>query len=134
MLTPFRQLLALMDASERRRFGWLMGLVALTGLVDTLGVASILPFLAVLTDPEILERNVRLAAVMARFGLEDRGQSLGVLGAVVAVLVQLPWTVTAFFALVIAGLLAAYRGSEPHCVDPFAQPSDDRDWPRLGSR
>ena len=87
MLTPFRQLLALMDASERRRFGWLMGLVALTGLVDTLGVASILPFLAVLTDPEILERNVRLAAVMARFGLEDSGQSLFVLGAVVAVLV-----------------------------------------------
>jgi polyferredoxin len=90
---------------------------------------------------DLAERIIQNAAyllvvvpALVVLGLVTVMLSLVALGAVVAVLVQLPWTVTAFFALVIAGLLAAYRGSEPRCVDPFAQPSDDRDWPRLGSR
>lgn len=80
---------------------------------------------------DLAERVVQNAAyllvvvpALVVLGLVTVMLGLVALGAVVAVLVQLPWTVTAFFALVVAGLLAAYRGSEPRIADPFGQPSD----------
>lgn len=80
---------------------------------------------------DLAERVVQNAAyllvvvpALVVLGLVTVMLGLVALGAVVAVLVQLPWTVTAFFALVVAGLLAAYRGSEPRIADPFGHPPD----------
>lgn len=80
---------------------------------------------------DLAERVVQNAAyllvvvpALVVLGLVTVMLGLVALGAVVAVLVQLPWTVTAFFALVVAGLLAAYRGSEPRIADPFGQPPE----------
>lgn len=90
---------------------------------------------------DLAERIVQNAAyllvvvpALVVLGLVTVMLGLVALGAVVAVLVQLPWTVTAFFALVIAGLLAAYRGSEPRFADPFGQPPDDHEWGRMRHR
>ena len=35
----------------------LIGMVLIMGLVDTLGVASIMPFMTVLTNPDMIETN-----------------------------------------------------------------------------
>ena len=51
MLTIYRQLFALLDGSERRQFYGLLALVTLMALIDLVGVAAVLPFLAVAADP-----------------------------------------------------------------------------------
>lgn len=61
MLQVYRSLLALLTPPERRRFYLLVVLVMVMGLVQMVSVAAIVPFLAVLADPEVIERNARLA-------------------------------------------------------------------------
>lgn len=45
---------------ERKRAGLLLGMILLMGLLDMVGVASIMPFMAVLGNPEIVETNAIL--------------------------------------------------------------------------
>ncbi|MEO0678776.1 MAG: ABC transporter ATP-binding protein, partial [Pseudomonadota bacterium] len=61
MLDAYRKLMDLLDARERRRFWLLMVLLVVMGLANMLGVASVMPFLAVLSDPGIVERNAWLS-------------------------------------------------------------------------
>ncbi len=51
MLATYRKLFDLLNPHERRRFYLLLGLIILMALVDTIGVASIMPFLAVVANP-----------------------------------------------------------------------------------
>ncbi len=55
-----KRLQALMNSQERRLSYGLLGLMILTGLVDALGVTSILPFMAVVGNPELIQTNPRL--------------------------------------------------------------------------
>lgn len=63
MLTVFRRLLDLLTTRERRRFWFLCVMILGMGLLEMAGIASILPFLAVLSNPTLIESNARLAAV-----------------------------------------------------------------------
>ena len=49
--------LYLLSSHEKKRAYLLLGMIMLMALIDMLGVASILPFIAVLTNPEIIETN-----------------------------------------------------------------------------
>ena len=69
MLETYRKLLDLLTARERRRFYLLLGLIMLMGVAQMVGVASILPFLAVLANPEMVETNAHLAALYAALRL-----------------------------------------------------------------
>jgi ATP-binding cassette, subfamily B, bacterial PglK len=51
MIGIYRQLFDLLDPSERRQFYGLLVLVFLMALIDMVGVAAVLPFLAVAADP-----------------------------------------------------------------------------------
>ena len=53
----YRKLLEMFDRRERRRFYLLCGLMVAMGAVEALGVASIMPFLAVVARPSIVESN-----------------------------------------------------------------------------
>lgn len=61
MIDAFRKIMDLLDARERRRFWLLMALLIVMGIVNMAGIASIMPFLAVLSDPSVVERNAWLA-------------------------------------------------------------------------
>jgi len=52
-----RQVWAILSPEERRRFLWLQPLVVVTALIETAGLASIVPFLALLSDPTAIERH-----------------------------------------------------------------------------
>jgi ABC-type multidrug transport system fused ATPase/permease subunit len=52
------------------------------GLVDAAGVASIMPFVAVLTDPNVVETNRYLAAIYNRLGFQTSNSFLIFLGLV----------------------------------------------------
>ncbi len=74
MFTSYRQLFALLDRAERRQFYLLFGLVTLMAVIDLVGVAAVLPFLAVATDPDVVRENAMLAALYAWSGVTtDRG-------------------------------------------------------------
>src|SRR5688572_6849286 len=92
MFETFRKLLDLLTPAERRRGYLLVGLIVLEGLVQMIGIASILPFLAVLANPEVIETTARLNALYTGLGFESPHRFLVFLG-------------VAIFCLVFFGLL-----------------------------
>lgn len=83
------KLIDMLTTSERRRAGMLMGMIFVMAILDTIGVASILPFMAVLANPEVITTNILLnrafEASMA-LGVQTTSQFLLILGVVVFVL------------------------------------------------
>jgi len=56
----FKLILYLLSFNERRQLIWLMLMILMMAFIDTLGVASIFPFIAVLTNPNFVETNIFL--------------------------------------------------------------------------
>ena len=80
MLKVYRQLLDLLSARERRRLAILLAMILAMGFIDLAGVASIVPFLAVLSNPGIIQSNSYLAAANDMLGFTTANQSLVFLG------------------------------------------------------
>lgn len=55
-----KRLQALLTTKQRRLSYALLGLMVLAGLMEALGVSSILPFMAVVGNPELIQTNPRL--------------------------------------------------------------------------
>jgi len=87
MFHAFRQILALLDRKERRQFFWLIGMTIVMGLFDMLGVASIMPFLAVVSNPESIETNWFLSLLYDWSGATDARGFMFQLGVLVFVFV-----------------------------------------------
>ena len=82
----FKKLLFLLSASERKRAGLLLIMILIMSLLDMAGVASILPFMAVLTNPGLIETNFILNSMFKAssiFGVENNKQFIFALGALV---------------------------------------------------
>lgn len=91
MLSVFTKLYQLLDRHDRRRASLLLLLMLVTAVSEVLGVASVMPFIAVLSDPGLLESNRYLAMAYQMSGVDDRQTFLFVLG-------------TAFLFLLLASL------------------------------
>jgi ATP-binding cassette, subfamily B, bacterial PglK len=61
MFQTYKKLYGLFDARERRRMVLLLGLMIMVAFIEALGVASIMPFIAMLTNPEVVDTNPYLA-------------------------------------------------------------------------
>jgi ABC-type multidrug transport system fused ATPase/permease subunit len=61
MISTYRKLYDLLDARERRTVVGMVLLTVVMSFLDVLGVASVLPFLAVVSNPEMIEENAALA-------------------------------------------------------------------------
>ena len=83
MIAIYRKIFDLLDARERRRFWQLLGLIMLMGLLDMAGVASILPFLAVVSDPAMISSNPSLARAYDWSGLASPDSFLILFGVLV---------------------------------------------------
>jgi len=84
-----KKLLALLTPPERKRAGMLMGMVLFVAFLDMLGVASILPFMAVLANPELVQTNAVLNTALTisrHIGIHNSEQFLFALGVLVFVL------------------------------------------------
>jgi ATP-binding cassette, subfamily B, bacterial PglK len=84
-LTTPRRILDLLTAGERRRGYLLLGMILVMAFLEVLGVASILPFLAVLANMELVHTNVYLSTVYELLGFRDPEQFLFFLGVLVFV-------------------------------------------------
>jgi len=81
--------LALLTSPERKRAGVLMSMILVMAFLDMLGVASILPFMAVLSNPDLLQTNAVLNTAFTishHIGIHTSEQFLFALGVVVFVL------------------------------------------------
>ena len=80
------KILYLLSKSERKQAAILLFMILIMAILDTIGVASILPFMAILTNPDLIDTNIFLIAIFnffKKFGLEDKQQFLIALGFIV---------------------------------------------------
>jgi len=85
MFDTYVKLYNMLDARERRRAALVLVVVLLVALMETGGVASIMPFIAVLSSPEIVQSNAILAGLYRGLGFASRESFLFFLGVAVFV-------------------------------------------------
>lgn len=85
MRQNLKKILDLLSPAERRRSYLLLAMIAVMALLEAVGVASIMPFMSLLADPEAVVTNPYLAAVHAQLGFSDSNRFLFFLGLVVFV-------------------------------------------------
>tara|TARA_B100000989_G_scaffold299063_1_gene292757 strand:+ start:1071 stop:2855 length:1785 start_codon:yes stop_codon:yes gene_type:complete len=89
LIKTLKKLLRLLDHNERKNAIILVVMMLVMAVLDTLGVASILPFMAVLTNPDLIETNFilnRMFQISNFFGVENNRQFLFALGILVFIL------------------------------------------------
>ena len=89
MLQIYRMLIALYTPRERRLFFLVLGAILVDAVIETVGVASILPFLAILSDPSVIESNRYLALAYNTLGFTETQSFLTFIGVCVFFLVVL---------------------------------------------
>ncbi len=88
-MSYLKKIISLLSFSERKHAFLLLIMIFVSALLDTLGVASILPFVTVLSNPDIIENNIILSKMfnaLKIFGVEDSQTFLFALGILVFVL------------------------------------------------
>ena len=94
-MKTYKQLLFLLSFNERKHAVILVIMILIMAFLDTLGVASILPFMAVLTNPNLIETNTILNAMFQVFtslGIENKQQFIFVIGCMVFILLIISLT------------------------------------------
>jgi ABC-type multidrug transport system fused ATPase/permease subunit len=84
-----KNILDLLNQTERKRAALLLGMILVMALLDMMGVASIMPFMAVLANPDLVETNSLLNLTFTaahRFGIDSTEQFLSALGMLVFML------------------------------------------------
>lgn len=84
----FSKILGILSLKDQRRAIWLMPMVLVMALLDVIGIASIMPFIAVLTNPSIVETNIYLGWLFSELNFSSVESFLYFLGVVVFLLLM----------------------------------------------
>ena len=82
MIETLKKINRLLDRRDRGKVLILVGLMIVTAFMQTAGIASIMPFLAVLSDPGMVESNRALSLAYERLGFDSTTNFLYALGIV----------------------------------------------------
>lgn len=88
-MQKFKKLIFLLSVKERKQASILLIMILIMAILDMIGVASILPFMLVLTDPNLIETNFilkELFQIFNLFGIKSNQQFIFALGVVVFLL------------------------------------------------
>jgi ABC-type multidrug transport system fused ATPase/permease subunit len=102
----------LLSPGAWRELRWLCVLAAAAGLLETGGVASVMPFLAVLAQPELAVSDPRVAALARAVGATNPSATLALLGA----LAMLALVVTNAFSALTALRLLRFANRHGHAL------------------
>ena len=80
MLKTLRKIFELLLIGEEKKFYWLVTAIVFMAIFEMLGVASVLPFLNVISNPEAIQTNSQLKWAYDRFGFTNKNSFLIVLG------------------------------------------------------
>lgn len=86
MINIFRKLIYLLTPKETKKAGLLLIMILVMAILDVVGVASIMPFMAVLSNTELVETNIILNTLyknVAIFGIQTKEHFLFSLGVLV---------------------------------------------------
>ena len=89
MLINLKKLLHFLSHGERKQLPLLLIMTLVMALLDTIGIASIMPFITVLANPDIIETNYILNGMFQAleiFGIKTKKEFLFVLAVLVFVL------------------------------------------------
>lgn len=87
MGTTIKKLIEILSYSERKRGLLLLAMIFIMALLDLIGVASIMPFIAVLSKPQLIHTNEILSYVYTFFDFKTDRLFLVFLGVIVFVLI-----------------------------------------------
>ena len=79
----FKKLYNLLTTADQKNLVSLLAVVLIMALLDMIGVASIMPFIAVLTNPQLIDTNIFLAKIYQlteHLGVTNNSQFLTLLG------------------------------------------------------
>ena len=82
-MQPIKKLFFLLSADERKKAFFLLLMIIIMALLDMLGIVSVVPFIAVITNPDIVDSNEYLNKIFLlsnQFGVKIKNQFLFVLG------------------------------------------------------
>ena len=110
MIDTLRKLLDLLDRRERRNAVLLFLLMLAMGLMEVVGVASVVPFIAVVANPDVISSNEYLSALSAYLGITDSRRFLAFLGvcAFVVLVVRLGFTAVTHWAMARYSFMRSY--------------------------
>lgn len=77
---PMKKFLFLLSSRDKRRGTLVLAMMAIMALLETAGVASVMPFLGVLGNPELVHTNHFLASAYEAFGFQSVDTFLIALG------------------------------------------------------
>ena len=86
MITIFKKIFFLLSTHERKHGALLIIMSILMALLDMIGVASIFPFMSVLSNPNVVETNIFLNFIFnfsSKFGIQNNQEFLLFLGVMV---------------------------------------------------
>ena len=99
-MKSLKKLIYLLTLRERKRAGLLLCIVLIMSLLEMAGLASIVPFMAVSANPEVIETNSMLNTAFqtssVMFGVENSKEFLFLLGLLVFVMLLLSLSFKAF--------------------------------------
>jgi ATP-binding cassette, subfamily B, bacterial PglK len=102
-MQTLKKLLSILSLRERKQAVLLLLMILIMALLDVIGVASILPFMAVLTNPDIIQTNIvlnKMFQASSIFEVENNQQFLYLLGIVVFVFLVISLIFKAFTSYV----------------------------------
>ena len=104
-MQTLKKLFFILSLRERKQAVLLLLMILIMALLDVIGVASILPFMAVLTNPDIIQTNIvlnKMFQASSIFKVENNQQFLYVLGIAVFVFLVISLIFKAFTSYVQA--------------------------------
>lgn len=87
MKSDLRKIWAIFTPQEQRRAAWMLVLVILMAMAETLGVLSIMPFLSTITNASIIHTNRLFHALFVYFGFKSERNFIFALGITSIILV-----------------------------------------------
>lgn len=92
---------SLFDAAERRSVLVLLVLIVVNGVIETVGIVSVMPFLALVTNPDVIHTNRFLDTLYQWFGAGDLQHFLTWVGILTIIVLALSNAVSAITAWAI---------------------------------
>lgn len=91
-------MLSLFDKRERRQLYWLLGTIMLSALIEVVGIASIMPFMGIATNPDLIQSNKYLNLLYVGMGFQSANRFLFFTGLVFLTILIASNIVSAFTA------------------------------------
>ena len=95
----FKKLIIILTPQEYKSALFLLLMILIMALIDIAGIASILPFVAILTNPTLIESNMILKSIfelLRPFGVENNQQFIFVFGVFVFILLIASLSIKSF--------------------------------------